>query len=128
VIFEGRKPLNRVSERKHMVSECDQLVRKLVMARDNHRCVRCGKSSGLAAAHVLSKGHYDRIRWELLNVIALCVGCHIFGAHKDPTEFTAWLEEKYPGRSEQLREMAATAGKTDLKLLAIVLRLEVAAL
>src|ERR1019366_237766 len=102
-----------VSDRKRLVSECDQLVRKLIMARDGHRCIRCGISSGLQAAHLLSKGHYERIRFELLNVITLCVGCHIYGAHRDPLDFTEWLEGKYPGRSEQLREMAATAGKTD---------------
>lgn len=124
MIYEGRKPLEPVSDKKRLVSECDQLVRKLVMARDGNRCVKCSKSSGLQAAHILSKGHYDRIRFELLNVIALCVGCHIFGAHKDPTDFTAWLEEKYPCRIQTLREMAATAGKVDLKELVIALRLE----
>lgn|GEM_PF-5355291 len=123
-----RTPIKRVSDKKRLVSEADQLVRKLVMARDGNRCVRCGKSSGLAAAHIKSKGHYQRIRYELLNVIALCVGCHIFFCHKDPTEFTHWLEEKFPGRDRLLCEMAATASKVDLKELISCLRLEVSQL
>ena len=28
-----------------------------------------------------------------MNGIALCSGCHIFWAHKEPTDFTEWITE-----------------------------------
>jgi len=118
----------KASARKKLISEADQLVRKLVLARDGYACVRCNKSSVLQAAHILPKGHYPRMRFELLNVLSLDVGCHLFFAHKDPTGFTAWLGEKYPGRIEQLRIMAATARKIDMPELLLCLRKEVSEL
>jgi len=50
----------------------------------------------------------------------------MFFAHRDPIGFAEWFTGKYPGRIEQLRLMAATAAKVDLKELVIGLRLEVA--
>ena len=116
------------SDRKRMISELDQLVRKLVMERDNNECVRCGKKILLAAAHIFPKGKYPRLRFELLNVLSLCYYDHMEFGHKDPVGFTQWLEGKYPGRIETLREMSSTAAKLDLKELLIALRLEVKAL
>jgi hypothetical protein len=112
--------------KQRLVSEADCLVRELVLARDGYRSVKSGKSDAiLQAAHILPKSHYPRLRFELLNVITLTLGEHLFWAHKDPTGFTSWLEATYPGRIEQLRIMAATAPKLDMKELLIALRLEV---
>jgi hypothetical protein len=122
------KPTPKARRAPSLRAECDGLVRELVLRRDGNCCLRCGKTDKLQAAHILSKGHYQRIRFELLNVLSLCVGCHIYGAHRDPADFVEWLEEKYPGRIQLLRELAATAAKVDLKELAIGLRLEVAAI
>jgi 5-methylcytosine-specific restriction endonuclease McrA len=107
-----------------MISEADQLIRKLVLHRDGYKCLRCGKTEDLQIAHILPKGHYPRLRFELHNVLLLDIHCHLFWAHKDPLEFTAWLENKFPGRSTQLRAMARLAGRVDLKELLIGLRLE----
>jgi hypothetical protein len=121
------KTTRKAGKRKRLASQCDVLISALVLHRDGNVCVKCGKGpeSVLQAAHVLSKGHYPRLRFELLNVLTLCRGCHIFGAHKDPADFMAWIEGKYPGRIELLRVLAATAAKSDLSELVIGLRLEV---
>lgn len=119
----------KAKARRSIVSELDVLCRQLVLARDGHKCVRCGKEGVTQqSAHVLSKGRYARLRFELLNLMTLCVGCHIFFWHKSPIEAFRWFEQKYPGRREQLEIMAATAGKLDMKLLRLCLRKEVAAL
>ncbi len=126
-----RSPLRQTPKARRvrsLRSECDGLVRELVLARDHHKCVRCGKTEKLQAAHILPKGHYPRLRYELDNILSLDVGCHLYFAHKDPVGFTRWLEEKYPGRIDQLRVMAASAGRLDLKELRIALTLEVAQL
>ena len=122
------KRSKKTAGKRKLISEADQLVRKLVLARDSYVCVRCNGTNVLAAAHILPKGHYPRLRFELLNVISLCYRDHMHFAHRDPVGFTAWLEEKYPGRIEQLRIMAATARKIDLHELLICLRKEVAEL
>jgi hypothetical protein len=106
------------------VKDADALVRILVMHRDKV-CQRCGSSKSLAAAHLLPKGTYPRLRFELLNVIALCYRDHMEFAHKNPIEFMAWLEQKFPGRGELLRIMARTSAKIDMKELLIGLRIEV---
>ena len=117
-----RSPLKRRSERADLISEADVLVRQIIMERDHNECQRCGNLHQLQAAHLLSKARRPRLRFELLNVIALCKGCHLYFAHKDPIGFTDWLQHKYPGRIEALKLMAATAGRTDLKELLIGLR------
>lgn len=119
-----RKRPKRQSERGAWNVALDKLCRLLVIHRDGC-CVRCGNEKGLAAAHIMPKGRVPRLRFEWrFNIIALCVGCHLFFCHKDPLGFTAWLESKYPGRHDQLRQMAAVAPKVDVKTLYIVLKAE----
>jgi 5-methylcytosine-specific restriction endonuclease McrA len=111
--------------KRSIVSELDVLVRKLVLARDGYKCVRCNKTGVLQASHILSKGRYSRLRFELMNVLSLCIGCHLYFWHKSPLEAFRWFDQKYPGRMQQLEIMAATAGKVDMKLLRLCLRKEV---
>lgn len=121
-----RTRLKPKSDKRRMMQELDLLVRERVLVRDRHRCVKCGKSERLQAAHILPKGRYPRLRFEAKNILTLCVGCHLYWAHKDPITFVAWLGDKYPGLLEQLQEWAATAAKVDMKLLLTVLRAEAA--
>lgn len=126
-----RTPIRRSSkakERARQVKELDNLVRELVFARDHHACVRCHKDrfhAILQPSHILAKGHYGRIRWELLNLLTMCKYCHKRRWHDDPAGGMCWLNQTYPGREEQLRVMAATAPKVDMKELKIALELEV---
>lgn len=115
------------SAKARLVSEADKLVRELVMARDGC-CVRCGKTEKLQAAHILPKGRVPRLRFELLNVMALCVGCHLYFWHKNPVEAALWIREAIPGRVDDLHIMAAIAPKVDVKELIAGLRVEVEAL
>jgi len=60
-------------------------------------CEYCGKTEFLNAHHIFGRNSKS-VRWELANGICLCSGCHtfscVFSAHKTPTEFTYWLEER----------------------------------
>lgn len=119
-----RKYMRRKTARQRTIQELDRLVRERVLTRDKHSCQKCGKTSQLQAAHVFPKGRYPHLRFEEYNLITLCIGCHLYWAHKDPIGFHDWLEVVEPGKIQRLREMDATAPKVDVKLLLTVLRAE----
>ncbi len=99
------------------------LVKKIVLARDGYRCWYCGGKEDLQAAHILSVGASNRLRFEPFNVVTMCLKDHIFGWHRDPAKYIVALEVKFPGRYDALQIMARTAPKIDYKLLKIVLEL-----
>lgn len=70
----------------------------LVKLRNGNKCAVCLKTSPLNSHHIYSRSNKS-VRWDVLNGICLCVGCHTFSskfsAHKTPTEFTYWLERKF---------------------------------
>jgi hypothetical protein len=122
------KSSSKASAKRKLVSQCDVLVRQLVLSRDGYKCCKCGGTNVLQAAHILSKGPWSRIRFTPLNVLTLCLKHHIYWAHKSPVEFQEWLEATYPGRVEQLRVIAATSPKLDMKLIRLSLQVEVSEL
>jgi len=62
----------------------DGLWSLAVRTRDMFRCQRClkqhdQKSKGLHAHHILTKGANGfSTRWELMNGVAVCYGCHMY--------------------------------------------------
>lgn len=114
-----RSPIRSKSPARKLKRQIDLLVKAYVHARDGHQCVRCGKGSGLQAAHIRPKGKFQRMRFDPLNILSLCMGCHKYFNHLDPVGFTEWLQEKYPGRLDQLKVCAAVARKVDLQELLI---------
>lgn len=111
------KRIRRSTSARKMKQVIDLKVKEQALVRDNFACVRCGKRDNLQAAHLLPKGLYPRMRFELDNILTLDVGCHLFFAHKDPLGFAAFVNEKYPGLYDRLRERARVAGKINLKAL-----------
>ena len=116
---------DKAKARFGLIRECDALIRPLVLARDKV-CQRCGSDKNLQDCHVLPKGRVPRLRFELLNHIVLCMSCHLFWWHKAPLAAAEWFEDKFPGRTKLLLELAATAKNPDLKELVLCLRVEVA--
>lgn len=114
----------KARQRNALIREIDRHVRRRVFERDGNRCLRCNGDSALTPAHILPKGKYPRLRFEELNILTLCWPCHRYHWHDDPVEALVWLEQKYPGRIQLLRELAATATRPDMKELLIVLRAE----
>jgi len=117
----GRKP-KRVSNHQRLVMEADSWVKAIVLNRQGPNCLKCGQAKPLQAAHILGKGANPLMRYELDNVIGLCLKDHIFWAHKDPDGFVQWIESIFPGRLARLREQSRYHGKIDLKELICVLK------
>lgn len=121
------KRSDKTKERAGLIEECDALTKKLIIAERGEACERCGKTP-VYSSHIKAKGHYYRIRFEKRNLILLCYYDHIHWWHKSPDEAVEWMEEQWPGRLQELRIMAATAAKPDLKMLVLCLRKEVSEL
>ncbi len=84
-------------------------------------CEYCGKTEYLNAHHIFWRNNKS-LRWETLNGICLCSGCHtfssVFSAHKTPTEFTYWLESvRWKEYIDTLTEMAHIPMKVTPELL-----------
>lgn len=56
------------------------------------RCEKCGTTTRLTAAHIVSRRH-RATRWDLRNGVCLCYRCHIHWAHTEPLDFAEWLRE-----------------------------------
>jgi len=113
--MKPRKAIRRKSDKRKMMQELDLLVREEVFELAGHKCERCGKTEGLQASHILNKGSHQRLRFEPHNIIALCVGCHLYFWHKSPLEAAQWLNEKWPTRYQELLVMDRNAPKLDVK-------------
>lgn len=46
------------------------------------------------------------LRWDLLNAVTLCNGCHRY-LDSSPAIFQGWLDEKFPARGPYLRAIYA---------------------
>lgn len=68
---------------------------KYIRSLNNGRCAKCGKRDNLQCAHIVSRSNLN-LRWDPLNALPLCVKDHLYWAHKNPLEFTEWLQKKYP--------------------------------
>ena len=113
----------KTRQRRRVIKTLDGLVRQLVLARDG-KCLRCGGTGALTPFHILPKGTYPRLRFELLNVISVCWPCHRYHWHDNPIDGLAWLEQKLPGRIDTLKVLAATANRVDFKELLLGLTIE----
>lgn len=122
-IRRKKRPRVKTSRRREM-QELDLLVKQVCQERDGHKCVRCGATNNLHAAHILPKGLYRRMRFMPENVLTLCLKDHLYFAHKDPLGFAAWLNAKFPSKYENLLIWSRQMPKLDLKQL----RIELAAL
>lgn len=57
-----------------------KLMREMVLARDGHKCVRCGAENSwknaLQVEHKLSKAYHPELAFDMNNLITLCLRCH----------------------------------------------------
>lgn len=92
----------------------------MILLRDHARCRVCGRekrpgsAGAIYAAHILPKGQYPALRYELLNVLAMCYYHHMEWWHKNPTEAWEWLTtELGEGAVARLRLWSKTRKKAD---------------
>lgn len=70
-----------------------------VKTKYDNKCAICGKTKRLNCHHLLPYRLYKEFRYEAMNGILLCPGCHKYSkgsAHQDPIIFVNWLQNKYP--------------------------------
>lgn len=90
-------------------------------------CDCCGKKRWLQCAHLLSVGAHPRMRYDPDNGRPLCVRCHLFGWHKDPTFANDYIARRgLASIMHTLRMRERVARRSDPELSLLGLRLEVA--
>ena len=99
---------------KAQKTKLNKLVREYVVLRDKV-CLRCGKPDRLHASHIYPKGKYRKMQFEVENVKALCIGCHLYWWHKHPIEAKEWAEKALGrARLNRLKKQANTINKNKL--------------
>lgn len=85
------------------ISTADKYFSMCIREARNHTCETCGKTGRMEASHVYSRRHRT-IRWDKLNIMCQCNGCHR-AWHESPLKSFAWFESEYgQGRIDILRE------------------------
>jgi len=88
-------------EKKRLIKRLDTVFSLIVRERDKYTCQKCGRKHGhMQTAHFYSR-KIKVLRWETLNAVCLCGGCH-FWAHQNPSEFCEWFEKHVGARNYQI--------------------------
>jgi len=125
--LKRKRPLKAKSPKRALTDALDCLLRQVVVLRDRD-CVACkagakpGRGGGLEVAHILPKGQWPNLRYNLANVRLLCHRCHFHRAHKDPF---FWFNVVGHAHMQELRFRARTLKKPDRKLEKIMLEQEI---
>ena len=84
-----------------LVRIADLAFSLFIKTRDKY-CLKCFRKDNLQCAHIFSRSARS-VRWDELNAIALCGGCHLFWAHKNPIEFTEFIMKRLGNQYEELK-------------------------
>ena len=90
----GRDPRSKV------VRALDAITPKIVKLRDGRKCQRCGSmpsKQGCHWAHIYGRRDF-RLRWDLLNALTLCYGCHSW-FDSNARDAHDWFEDQWPARA-----------------------------
>ena len=99
---------------KAQKTNLNKLVREYVVLRDK-MCLRCGKKDNLHASHIYPKGKYRKMQFDVENVKALCLACHLYWWHKNPLEAASWLKKVISkARLNRLKKQANAINKNKL--------------
>lgn len=98
--------------RKHAIALAKESV------RSKGFCEWCGRTEGqLHGSHIFPDcKRFDVVAANELNIVALCPEHHKFGAvswHQSPVHGVKWLQQKYPGRIEQLERIIEAEKEID---------------
>ena len=96
--------MNKRKEEKKWKKKKDQYWASMIKLDYDNKCAVCGKTERLNAHHILPR-EFLKTRWDRMNGIALCPGCHKFcmkSAHKNGFWFVKWLNENEPEKTEYL--------------------------
>lgn len=80
---------------KSQKKKLDALWSKAVRTRDGFMCQRCyktPKARGTHAHHIFRR-NVNASRWDILNGITMCFGCHKW-VDNDPNAYKVWIMNK----------------------------------
>jgi 5-methylcytosine-specific restriction endonuclease McrA len=99
MIIMPKKPKIKTVKRR-----LNRLIHEILVLRDGC-CQYCGRTGdGLHASHVMNKGRWRNLEFDLINLKLLCYKCHINWWHKEPKEPADWFIAKWPHRWKYLME------------------------
>lgn len=107
----------------------DALFSRYIRTRDRWTCQRCGKvypppTTALHCAHVFSRGKQST-RFDPMNAVALCYGCHRFMDQHKESNFFPWHSRRIGiGFFDQLMVRAHTPRKPDRIMISLWLKQE----
>ena len=93
-----------MAKRSTIRNSLDKVVPQIIKLRDEQICQRCGhycSGQGCHWSHIYSRTRLS-MRWNLLNAIVLCAGCHQWW-HDNPIDSGRWFAEKWPVRESYLQ-------------------------
>ena len=93
----------RKSRRQILKRNLDRTTAQIIKLRDENTCQRCGHKvfgQGCHWAHIYGRRSL-RLRWDLLNSLVLCAGCHRWW-HENPVESHEWFADYFPARYSYL--------------------------
>jgi len=99
--------LKKPTKRKKVGESTLEKLRAQACFKRDKGCLMCGRTDTLAPSHIYPQGRYQRMKWDLSNVIALCYQHHIHWWHKNPLEASAWIKKTLPAsRLAKLKKMS----------------------
>lgn len=123
-----RKYIRKIGDNRKAYA--DELWSKLIKHKAGWKCEYCQSSitKGLSAHHLGLKKNY-RMRYSIINGMALCSKHHLYTAHtKQPQEQIKWYEWVKSVRGEDIWDrldlMRKNPSKSDLTLVIIFLKKE----
>ena len=126
-VRRGTRTSRHRAKRKSNLKLVDRLFSSYIRTRDDWACRCCGSVRNIQCAHVVSR-RYRAVRWDSDNALALCSRCHVRYTY-DPIAWQDWIDEKFPGRMEQLRAKARQGvAHVDYDALSVGLLASIAAL
>ena len=107
--------MKKLKSIKSLRKQADELYQEKGM-RDNPRCLICGMPAH-CLHHFYSKSVASSLRYELLNGIKICAGCHLRLHSSGDPEYEETIKRKMGGEQwlNQLRELRKKPVKTNRK-------------
>ena len=99
--------MRRKSDRRKLIEKMSRLAKDIAKKRDSKICQKCGKPvTGVSChgSHVIPVSGDHRLEFHPINIKVLCYHDHMNWWHKNPLEAGEWFEEKFPERTEWLRQ------------------------
>jgi len=86
----------QAEERLALIKKAARLRGRIFKGLHCALCKPCDWDLPTVPHHILNKGNYDNLRFEMMNLIPLCVHHHVPYAHGDQESFLLDLLDRYP--------------------------------